>query len=43
MVIKGLKNRQVKVTIGSRFINNKYKLSSIYINELKESELKHGN
>ena len=43
MVIKGLKDRQAKVTIGSRFINNEYKLSSVYINELKESELKHEN
>ncbi len=43
MVIKGLKGRQAKVTIGSRFMNNEYKLSSVYINELKESELKYGN
>lgn len=43
MVIKGLKNKQAKLTIGSRFINNEYKLSSVYINEIKESELKYGN
>ena len=41
MVIKGLKNRQAKITIGSRFIDEEYKLSSMYISELKESDLKH--
>lgn len=43
MVLKGLKNRFAKITIGVRYINNKYILSSIYINRLKESELNNDN
>lgn len=41
MVLKGLKERQAKLTIGTRCINNKYNLSSVYISKLKESELKY--
>ena len=41
MVLKGLKDRQAKLTVGVISKDNKYKLTSIYINELKESELKY--
>ena len=41
MVLKGLKDRQAKLTVGVISKDNKYKLTIIYINELKESELKY--
>ena len=39
MVLKGLNNRQAKVTVGIISNNNQNKLTSIYINKLKDSEL----
>lgn len=41
MVVKGLKGRQAKLTIGALESNNNIKLTSVYISELKESELKY--
>lgn len=39
MVLKGLNNRQAKVTVGIISNDNQNKLTSIYINKLKDSEL----
>lgn len=41
MVVKGLKDRQAKLTIGVISKDDNYKLTSIYIEKLKESELKY--
>lgn len=41
MVLKGLKDRRAKVTVGIISNGNDNKLTSIYINELKEAELKY--
>lgn len=39
MVLKGLNNRQAKITVGIISNDNQNKLTSIYINKLKDSEL----
>ena len=36
MVVKGLKSRQAKLKIGAILSNNNYKLTSTYIDNLKE-------
>lgn len=41
MVVKGLKNRQAKLKIGAILSDNKYKLTSTYIDNLKESDLEY--
>jgi hypothetical protein len=41
MVVKGLKSRQVKLKIGAILSNNNYKLTSTYIDNLKESNLEY--
>ena len=41
MVLRGLKGRQAKLTIGVLFKTDKYKLTSVYINKLKDSELEY--
>ena len=41
MVLKGLNERQAKLTIGVRIQNNECKLTTVYINELKENEIKY--
>lgn len=43
MVVKGLKDRQAKLIVGILKTNNDFKLTSTYIERLKESELKYDN
>ncbi len=41
MVLKGLKDRQAKVTVGVKKTDDKYKLTSVYIEKLKRADLKY--